>query len=283
MLNDEVGTARPDHSLESRTRDRLLRVVSEDGPLTASALAERLDLTDTAIRRHLENLLTDGLIEPHDAGATSRGRGRPARAWVVSASGHQALASDYDHLAGQALRFLADTAGQGAVAAFAERRVAELEQRCAAKLADAGPDPAARVDVLIDALSAQGFAASARSVGPAATTAFTGIQVCQGHCPVGHVAAEFPQLCDAETEAFSRMLGVHVQRLATLAHGDHVCTTFVPTPSAATARGSSTCEPGPVTTEPSPHAPARPTSGSTRRGSTAPGHHPTPTQERSAR
>ena len=59
----------------------------------------------------------------------------------------------------------------------------------------------------------------------------TGIQLCQGHCPVQHVAAEFPQFCEAETEAFSRLLGVHVQRLATLAHGDHVCTTFVPTPT----------------------------------------------------
>jgi predicted ArsR family transcriptional regulator len=45
---------------------------------------------------------------------------------------------------------------------------------------------------------------------------------------VQHVAAEFPQFCDAETDAFSRLLGVHVQRLATLAHGEHVCTTFIP-------------------------------------------------------
>ena len=42
-------------------------------------------------------------------------------------------------------------------------------------------------------------------------------------------AREFPAFCDAETDAFSRLLGVHVQRLATLAHGDHVCTTFIPT------------------------------------------------------
>ena len=59
-----------------------------------------------------------------------------------------------------------------------------------------------------------------------------GLQLCQGHCPVQHVAAEFPELCEAETDAFSRLLGVHVQRLATLAQGDHVCTTFVPTPGA---------------------------------------------------
>jgi hypothetical protein len=41
------------------------------------------------------------------------------------------------------------------------------------------------------------------------------------------VAAEFPQLCEAETEAFGRLLGTPVQRLATIAHGDGVCTTHV--------------------------------------------------------
>jgi hypothetical protein len=52
------------------------------------------------------------------------------------------------------------------------------------------------------------------------------------------VAREFPQFCDAETEAFSRLLGVHVQRLATLAHGDHVCTTFIPTDAVAPMTGT---------------------------------------------
>jgi predicted ArsR family transcriptional regulator len=75
-------------------------------------------------------------------------------------------------------------------------------------------------------MTQDGFAASARPVG---TGGLTGVQLCQGHCPVGRVAEEFPQFCDAETEAISRLLGVHVQRLATLAGGAHVCTTFIPT------------------------------------------------------
>jgi predicted ArsR family transcriptional regulator len=45
---------------------------------------------------------------------------------------------------------------------------------------------------------------------------------------VQQVATEFPQLCEAETAAFSRLLGVHVQRLSTLAGGGHVCTTSIP-------------------------------------------------------
>ena len=33
---------------------------------------------------------------------------------------------------------------------------------------------------------------------------------------------------EAETEAIGRVLGTHVQRLATIAHGDGVCTTCIP-------------------------------------------------------
>jgi predicted ArsR family transcriptional regulator len=48
------------------------------------------------------------------------------------------------------------------------------------------------------------------------------------------VAAEFPQLCDAETEVISRLIGTHVQRLATIAHGDGVCTTHIPSTTVRT-------------------------------------------------
>src|SRR5690606_40146701 len=68
-----------------------------------------------------------------------------------------------------------------------------------------------------------GYAASVRPV-----PGTSAIQLCQGHCPVQHVAEEFPQLCEAEAQVFARLLGSHVQRLATLATGAHACTTNVP-------------------------------------------------------
>ena len=75
-----------------------------------------------------------------------------------------------------------------------------------------GADPAARTETLVDLLSRDGFAASAR---PVRAGALAGVQLCQGHCPVQHAAEQFPTFCEAETDAFSRLLGVHVQRLAT--------------------------------------------------------------------
>jgi predicted ArsR family transcriptional regulator len=107
--------------------------------------------------------------------------------------------------------------GAEQVEAFAQARAADLEVRHADVLT-AEDRPAA----LALALSQDGYAATTHEQG-------LGVQLCQHHCPVQHAAAEFPQLCDAETAALGRLLGVHVQRLATIAHGDGVCTTFIPT------------------------------------------------------
>ena len=221
------GANPPAHVLEARTRDRVRQAISEDGPLTATALATRLGLTPAAVRRHLDLLVDEGAIEEHEpSSAAGRGRGRPARAYVLSEAGHVGMDSDYDDVATSALRFLAQQAGEEAVSTFARQRIAEFEKRYAAQLASSDESVATRAEVLAAALTANGFAASTRPV--RSGTPLAGVQLCQGHCPVQHVAAEFPQFCDAETDAFSRLLGVHVQRLATLAHGEHVCTTFIP-------------------------------------------------------
>nr|WP_083283027.1 helix-turn-helix domain-containing protein [Humibacillus sp. DSM 29435] len=222
----EPKRGEPSPHLESRTRSRVLQMVSVDGPVTAAELGRHLDLTPAAVRRHLDALVEQGVVATHDAGTARRGRGRPARAYVVSEAGHSSLGADYDSVAVEVLRYLAKQSGPEAVAEFARSRTAEAEQRYAAALSAVGDDTADRADALVTALSEDGFAATARPVGAGA---LAGIQLCQGHCPVQHVAAEFPAFCEAETEAFSRLLGVHVQRLATLAGGHHVCTTFVPT------------------------------------------------------
>ena len=167
-----------------------------------------------------------------DAVDRPRGAGRPAKVFALTTAGRDAFEQQYDDLAVQALRYLADTAGDDAVDAFARRRVADLEGKYAATLDAAGPQERPRL--LVEVLNGEGYAASLVD-GPGGPA----VQLCQHHCPVSHVAAEFPALCEAETEAFSRLLGTHVTRLATLAHGDGVCTTLVPLPNPARQEVSS--------------------------------------------
>jgi len=130
------------------------------------------------------------------------------------------------------------------VRAFAERRAATLVDRIRTAVTTQ-PEVEGRTKALAAALTREGYAASTRRVG-------AGEQLCQHHCPVAHVAAEFPQLCEVETAAFADLLGIHVQRLATIARGDAVCTTHVPLggtePAGPGATGSNPTDPQATTT-----------------------------------
>lgn len=208
------------------TRQRVARSILVNGPSTAAALADQLDLTPAAVRRHLDHLVEDGAVEAREARSTgSRGRGRPAKEFALTEKGREGFDQQYDDLAVQALRFLAETGGEDALRAFADQRVSFIEERFEDTRA-AHPDltPA---QVLARVFTDEGYAASVRGL-PVVAGHSAGEQLCQQHCPVSHVAHEFPQLCEAETAAISRVLGRHVQRLATIAHGDGVCTTCIP-------------------------------------------------------
>ncbi|TQO19585.1 transcriptional regulator [Rhodoglobus vestalii] len=227
---------------EARTRDRVRQTIAEDGPLTAADLASRLGVTSAAVRRHLDLLADNGTIEERTlAIAGGRSRGRPARAYILSEAGHAGMESDYANLAASALQFLAKHAGADAVDEFAREHSAQFEARYAAQLATVGTDVAARAQALATALSADGFAASTRPVGPDMPTA--GVQLCQGHCPIQHVATQFPAFCDAEADAFSQLLGVRVERQTTLANGEHACTTFIPLSAVPVTTPSGTISP----------------------------------------
>lgn len=204
---------------------RVARTLLDSGPATASALALELHLTGTAVRRHLDALVDAGYAQANDRapfGPTKpRGRGRPARVYTLTASGRDAFDQAYDDLALAAIRHIADSGSDEAVMEFARGRAADMRRRYTESVS-AGHNIEERTALLAQALRTDGFAASVERGGD------IGVQICQHHCPVAHVAEEFPQLCEAETEAFSELIGTHVTRLATLSHGDGVCTTHVP-------------------------------------------------------
>lgn len=208
----------------SPAAERVARALLEEGPATAAELAVRLGHSPTVVRRHLDALAAEGFVQADEnrpfGPAPIRGRGRPARVFSLTDAGSHAFDVDYDDLAVSALEFIERSLGEQAVREFARERARELVARHRAKVgaAASGVD---RLAILADGLAADGYAA---------TTVDTdaGPQLCQHHCPVRHAAMRFPQLCDAETEAFEQLLGTHVLRLATIGRGDGICTTLVP-------------------------------------------------------
>ena len=229
--NDVVKTG--DHAVSSAaagrveadatTRDLVARSILEHGPSTAAALAGRLDLTAAAIRRHLAVLVEFGHLDVRDQRVYGqRGRGRPAKVFFLTDAGRDQFEQRYEQIANEALAYLASKLGEGAVTDFADAVMAEIEADIESHPSDTS-DREGTIAALVEVLNDRGYVASLQPVA-------SGVQLCQYHCPVAHVARAHPELCAAETRVFSRLLDSHVQRLATIAHGDGVCTTHIPRP-----------------------------------------------------
>lgn len=211
---------------DGHTRRAIIQMLLE-GSITAGQIGDRLGISAAGVRRHLDVLIDAGDAQASAAAAWQHsGRGRPAKRYRLTAAGRAKLGHTYDDLAVAAIRQLREIGGKEAVRTFARRRIDTI----LAGVTD-GPDVAATAERVADALTKAGYATTTTPVsGP-----IHGVQICQHHCPVSHVAEEFPELCEAESEAFAAILGTHVQRLATIVNGDCACTTHVPLDTDSTA------------------------------------------------
>ena len=207
-----------------RTHERILRLIVENGPISAMELAQITVLTAAAVRRHTSSLEAEGLITTYNSGSHGKARrGRPSRRYVATSSGQADFGESSGTIANSALDFISSAMGQQGMKAYAQARKQALVERYAPVVQGAGEDPRRRVQALARALTQDGYAASVRSVDGTPM-----LQLCQGHCPIREVAENHGLLCEAETEAFHELLGVHVQRIATQAGRAHACTLTVP-------------------------------------------------------
>lgn len=185
-----------------------------DGARSAAELADLLDISQVAVRRHLARLVDDGWV----SGRTDEpdGPGRPATRYVLTADGHELLPQGYAALAAELLAYIDDTAGADGLADYLDWRARRRVRRLARDVDG---------DSLDDRLAQ--LAAALTDIGSTATVAASGdgFVLRQHHCTVMDVARAHPQLCEAEAAEFARVLGtdVEIERGATRALGDGVC------------------------------------------------------------
>lgn len=243
MSSPDTERAAPERAEQDETtRSRVLSLVLAHGPVSAAQLAKDLDLTPAAVRRHLDALEAEHIVEVSPVRSVPGGAGRPARRYVIAPQGHDQLGNDYLNVALRALSTLENTGGDRALHDFVAEWIRTLTEKYRPAVEAAGPDVEDRLNALTAAMSRDGFAASHTTVTPRGPggVSLRSAQLCQGHCPVREIATAYPQFCDRETEMIAHLLGVDVRRLSTMPAGAHVCTTHVPLQRHGT---------GPTTTE----------------------------------
>lgn len=201
------------------TRRAVMSQLLKRGPVTATELGEALELSAAGVRRHIDALVVEGIAEecePNAVAGAEATRGRPAKHFRLTDAGRAHFGTGYADLARDAVDVIENLGGQEAVRDLASDRIRRILQgvRTEGAVEDVVRDVAS-------ALDRNGYATTV-------TKAAGGIQLCQHHCPVAAVAAEHPELCEAEHELIAELVGSHIQPLALIADGHGICTTNIP-------------------------------------------------------
>lgn len=216
-------------SVGGDTRHAVMAQMLKRGPVAAADIAEELGISPAGVRRHLDILLEESLVEtcrPNQVAGEEAARGRPAKHYRLTDLGRSQFGEGYEDIAVGALEMVRRLGGSDAVGEFARQRVEAMLGGIPGVSDGAERAPEDVVRDVAAALERNGYAVTLDSAGG-------GVQICQHHCPISSAAAANPELCEAEHEAISALVGRHVQPLALIADGHGVCTTNIPLPPRA--------------------------------------------------
>ena len=204
--------------LLGETRARIVDLL-RTAPRTIGDLAEELNLSEQAVRRHLRVLERDDLVDSRLQ--RQGGRGRPSTQYRLNDRGHRLYPDRTAEFANELWEYVASEHGRQAIVGFLRWRQNQQQQRYADELDDVGTDVRDRVMRLAELLTEDGFLAEADVVH--APDGRELVQLTQTHCAVREVAAEHPEICSFEAALFKGLLGAKVSRRETLAAGASQC------------------------------------------------------------
>jgi len=191
------------------TRERVLEFVVEQREVRVEDLADSLEITPAAVRRHLDHLRADGLL---DARAVKQSTGRPYYAYFATEKATQSVPPAYADLLERMLRGLG-----------------EPDDAIAAVMTSVAESLASKHRHEVSGLSQEELAAqvttSLRTEGilEAWRTEEDGIHLVNGRCPY-HKAAEISTLpCESDRKAIELLLGQEVEQLNRIVDGAPCC------------------------------------------------------------
>ncbi len=210
----------------SSTKDDILVYLLKQGEATAQALAEHFEVSAQAIRRHLKDLESEGLIEHR---AVHEGMGRPNHLYRLSSKGRDRFPAQYDEFAISLLDTLAETVGRDQVGTILRK---QWERKALEYRDQVGTGTVAeRVAKLVNLRQAEGYMAEWHEVNPAEMQPHLAVDtpgpcyiITEYNCAISHIAESFPSVCGHELEMFQIALSdCAVQRTHWIVQGEHRC------------------------------------------------------------
>lgn len=179
----------------SSTRDAIVLMLKTKSNLTVSEMAIELGITEMAVRRHLNTLEKEQLIQTEQV---RQPMGRPVYVYSLTEKAHDLFPKHYAELSIEFLKDLEQLDGKEKVEQLFRLRSARLVQKYREKLE--GLNLEEKIKALTALQNEKGYMATWEKIG-------------EGHfifrennCPISDVAREFSTACSCELSFFQQLL-----------------------------------------------------------------------------
>ena len=203
------------------TKQDILQLLLKQERATAQELAEALEISPQAIRRHLKDLETEGLIEYK---SVQVGMGRPQHVYHLSRKGRDRFPNHYGEFAVSLLDTLTQTLGYEEASSILrlqwQRKALEYREKVGKGTVQE------RVAKLVELRRSEGYMAEWYTVEPRSLSDRVAEQFIlkEHNCAISNVAESFPNVCGHELEMFAAVLpDCTVERTHWINEGEHQC------------------------------------------------------------
>jgi len=196
------------------TKEEIIQLLKVKGEHTVAELAEALEITEMAIRRHLSKLENDELIYSK---MVRQHVGRPTYLYGLSQKGEDTFPKEYKQFAIEILDDLARMDDEKILRYVLQARTKRTEEQLKKKISNQS-NLAYKVQEIAAMQEKSGYMVQIKRDGEHSFI------LEKQNCPLKEIAEKFPQVCEDEKDMYKRLFaGANVKMLTNMCVGDCNC------------------------------------------------------------
>jgi len=194
------------------TKDKILELLKKEKSLTVAELAKAIGITEMAIRKHLNILERDALLNIHEV---RQPMGRPLQVYSLSTNADIFFPQNYEGMAVEFLHDLQDLYGDEIINYLLERRSDRQKNTYLTRMENKSFKE--KVEELKNIQVSKGYMAELHTIDDDV------YELVEYNCPIFTIAQEYTNACNCETNMFQQVLDTKdVTRLTCKTeNGDH--------------------------------------------------------------
>lgn len=196
------------------TKDEILQLLKTFNEQTVAKLSQKLNITEMAVRRHLQNLENDGYIT---SSLIRKSLGRPLSVYTLTEKGEDTFPKQYKDVLLDFVGFLEEKGEEELVLQFFENKFKEIYDTTAIDIENSSFTE--KVEHVAKLQDAQGHMVEYDIINDSNTA-----EVKQSHCTISQLATHYPSVCECEKKMIQKFFpNQEVELHCSLSNGDKAC------------------------------------------------------------